>query len=445
MGADSAPGPDGRDAVRGRSGRKSRRRIEVTAARSPDPLPAMSRLAVALVGAAIVLPMAAVLFLADPLLPEIVFVVAAIPATLALLWTRQVQAPRSLVLGAAVLVVVGLLLSTFVNDMPNPRILVALLLRGVLVLWFLSLLAVAFALDGRGATRLILALAAVCAASAAVNLYLFFTLPLAELPVEAQVRFAPIIGLVSGSFSTTASATYAVFAAGALAVAFAPQRGHAARVAAGVATLVLLVALALTQTRSAYLAIAAAGIAVAACLSRPMRYVILAMLVAAVIVVFLYPPAYEVVVQRGASYRPGTWAHFLPAFLDRPLLGIGQRVPIRITVEGAPIHHPHNMLLSAQVRGGILACVGLAGMLVGALVWAWRFARGTGNAAVLAMVSALAVASLFDFEAKVTPADWVWLTIWVPLGLAAGCEVVLRRRAAVAPAPSAATGAGCHR
>lgn len=397
------------------------------------------RLASTLLEIAIVLPMAGVLFLAQPLVPGLLFVAAAVPASIVLLWAREVQPPWSVVLGGAVLVVVGLLLSTIVHDPPNQRILVTLLWRGVLVLWFLYLVALAVARDGRGATRLILALAGVCAASAAVNLLLFFTLPIEDLPAEAQIRFAPIIGLVSGVFSTTASATYAVFAAAALAVALAPQQGRLARIVGSVAGLVLLLALALTQTRSAYLAIAAAAVAVAGCLSRPLRWVVLVALVAVVLVVLLYQPAFDIVVQRGVSYRPGTWAHFLPAFVDSPLLGIGQRVPIRITVEGAPIHHPHNILLSAQVRGGLLAFVGLTVMLGGALVWAWRFARRTGNAAVLAMVVALAVASLFDYEAKVTPADWVWLTIWVPLGLAAGCEMLLRRRAADMPAPSAAT------
>lgn len=398
-----------------------------------------AQLATAALQVAIVLPMAGVLFLSQPYLPGLLFVVAAVPASLLLAWSRQLEPPVSVILGAAALVVAGLLLSTVVHDAPNQRILLTLLWRGVLVLWFLYLIALAVFLDGRGATRLILALSAVCAASAAVNLVLFFTLPIEELPAEAQVRFAPIIGLVSGSFATTASATYAVFAAAAIAVALAPQQGRLARAVAGVSAFVLVLALALTQTRSAYLAIAAAAVAVAACLSRPTRWAVVIALVAAVLVVLLYPPAYDVVMQRGVSYRPGTWAHFLPAFIERPLIGIGQRVPIRILVDGAPIHHPHNILLSAQVRGGLLAFVGLAVMFVGALVGAWRFARRSGNAAVLAMVVALAVASLFDYEVKVTSADWVWLTVWVPLGLAAGCEMLLRRRPARGPASATAT------
>ena len=276
---------------------------------------------------------------------------------------------------------------------------------------------------------LILTLAVACAASAALNLVLFFTLPIEALPAEAQVRFAPIIGMVSGSFSTTASATYAVFAAAAFAIAVGPRRSTAIRAVAALAGAVLGVALALTQTRSAYLAAAAAVVAVAACLSPRLRWAILAALVAAALIVVLYPPAYDVVIRRGASYRPGTWMHFLPAFADRPILGIGQREPIRILVDGAEIHHPHNLVLSAQVRGGALAFVGMLAMLVGGLVATWRFARRSGDPTVLAMVVALVVASLFDYEGKLSAADWTWLTIWLPLGLAAGCEMAMRRGA----------------
>ena len=387
-------------------------------------------LASAALHVAVVAPAACVLVVSRPGIASLLFVVLAPVATLALLWARRLLVPRSVVLGAALLVVAGLLLSTVVHDAPAQRLLLTLLWRGVLVLWFLYLAALAVALDPRGAERLILVLAAACAASAAANLFLYFRLPLEALPDEAQVRFAPVFGLLGGRFATTAGATYAVFAGAALALALGPRQGHAVRAVAILSAVVLGVALALTQTRGAYLAIAAAAVAVAACQSRRAQWAVLAALLAAVLVGLLYQPLFEVVVERGASYRPAAWAHFLPAFLEHPLLGIGQREPIRILLEDMEIHHPHNILLSAQVRGGLLAFAGLLVMIVAALVWAWRFARRTGQAAVLAMVTALAVASLFDYEARVTPTDWIWLTIWVPLGLAAGCEMMLRRTAA---------------
>jgi O-antigen ligase len=247
------------------------------------------------------------------------------------------------------------------------------------VLWFIYLVALAKALDPDGATLLVLTLAVACAASAALNLFLFFTLPIEALPVEAQIRLAPIIGMASARFSTTLSATYAVLAAAAFAIAVGPGRSTAIRVVAALAAAVLGVALALTQTRSAYLAVAAAVVAVAACLSPRLRWAILAVLVAAALVVLFYPPAFDVVIRRGSSYRPGTWMQFLPSFAERPLFGIGQREPIRIIVDGAEINHPHNLVLSAQVRGGILAFVGMLAMLVGGLVAAWRFARRRGD------------------------------------------------------------------
>ena len=391
------------------------------------PSPGVSHAALLALQVAVALPMVGVMFLDDRSVPGLLFVAAAVPASLMLAYARLLVLPRSVVLAGALLVVAGLLLSTIVHDAPGQRILVNLLWRGAMVLWFFYLVALAVRLDRDAALYLVLGLAVACAASAALNLYLFFTLPLEELPAEAHVRFAPIVGMASGLFSTTLSATYAVFAAAAFAIAVAYRRTAAVRLTAAAAALVIGFALALTQTRSAYLAIAAAIVTVAACLSPRIRWAVLAALALAVLVVLLYPPAFDVVMRRGASYRPGTWVQFLPSFLESPFLGIGQREPIRILVDGAEIHHPHNVLLSAQVRGGLLAFLGMLAMLVGGLAVAWRFARRFGDPMVLAMVVALAVAGLFDYEAKVTPADWTWLTIWLPLGLAAGCEMVLRR------------------
>lgn len=398
------------------------------------PSPGASHAALIALQVAVALPMVAVMLLDARNVPGLLFVAAAVPASLMLVHARLLVVPRSVILAGAVLLVSGLLLSTIVHDAPGQRILLTLLWRGAMVLWFFYLAALAVALDRDAALHLVLGLAVACAASAALNLYLFFTLPIEELPAEAHVRFAPIVGMASGRFSTTLSATYAVFAAAAFAIA-ASRRATADRILAGGVALVLGVALALTQTRSAYLAIAAAVVAVAACLSPRMRWAILVALVLAVLVVLLYPPAFDVVMRRGASYRPGTWMQFLPSFLERPLLGIGQREPIRTLVDGAEIHHPHNLLLSAQVRGGLLAFLGMLTMLVGGLVAAWRFARRSGDPTVLAMVVALVVAGLFDYEAKVMPADWTWLTIFLPLGLAAGCEMVLRRSKGPLPAP----------
>jgi hypothetical protein len=46
---------------------------------------------------------------------------------------------------------------------------------------------------------------------------------------------------------------------------------------------------------------------------------------------------------------------------------------------------------------------------------------------VFGMMLALCVTGMFDYDLALTPLDWVWVTAWLPIGLAAGCELHLRR------------------
>jgi O-antigen ligase len=171
-------------------------------------------------------------------------------------------------------------------------------------------------------------------------------------------------------------------------------------------------------------------------LSRRVLLVTLAGIVALAAVIVIYPPALDALLARGGSYRVATWLRYLAFAWEHPLVGTGLNQRLWLTVDGAELHHAHNMLISALVRGGLIGLAGMAAMLAGGLYYAWRHAVRSGNPVIFGMILALAVAGTFDYDLILTRMDWMWLTFWLPIGLAAGGELYVR---GLSPAGSTAT------
>jgi O-antigen ligase len=183
----------------------------------------------------------------------------------------------------------------------------------------------------------------------------------------------------------------------------------------------------LTTTRSGYAGALAGIFAVAALRSRRTLLAVGGVVAAILLFAVLYPPAMEALAGRGVSYRPGIWLRYIAFAWEDPWLGIGVFRRLQLTAYGAEFDHAHNLLISAQIRGGLLGLAGMALMLGGGLYWAWRYARRAGDPIVFGMMLALCVTGMFDYDLALTPLDWVWVTAWLPIGLAAGCELHLRR------------------
>lgn len=379
--------------------------------------------------AALALPVCAVLLLEPYLLPVTLFVVVAVPLAVGLYLAGLLALPRSVVLAGAVLFVAGLVMSTTIMDHIGLSAFRTQLLRGLGIIWFMYLLALLPLLDRQWLATLLLLFVLVCGLSAAINVGFFLAGDPRAFGPDAP-RFVPVIGMSRHRWPTTISATYAIMIAAAFALFVSAGRTTWTRVAIAAAALAMAVALALTMSRGGYLGALAGVLAVAACRSRRMLIAVLAAVAALAIFILAYPPALEAVLARGGSYRLGVWLRYLTFAWEHPLVGTGVSRRLYLTVDGAELHHAHNLLISAQIRGGIMALAGMALMLFGGLYWAWRHARRAGDPVVLAMMVALFVVGIFDYDVILTPMDWVWFTIWLPIGLAAGCEIAARRAAA---------------
>ena len=334
------------------------------------------------------LPLVAVFFVEPYRLPMAVLLAASVPAAAVLAVRRAFVLPRSLVLLGMVLFVVGTLMSSVVSEPVKPTQLAILLGRGALAIWFMYLVALV-ALHGRPVlTPFLLALVVACGISAAINAGLLLAGDPRAMG-DQDMRLIPVLGVAHHQWPTTVSATYALMLVAAFAIAVAPAERRWVRVVATLAGIATALALALTQTRSGYLAALAGILAVSAFLSRRVLLATVAAIVVAAAVVLLDPPALDAVLSRGGSYRLAIWLRYVAFAFDNPLVGTGLARRLWLVVDGVEIHHAHNMLVSSMVRGGLIGLAGMALMVLGGLAYAWRLAARSGSAVIFGMLVAV--------------------------------------------------------
>jgi len=188
------------------------------------------------------------------------------------------------------------------------------------------------------------------------------------------------------------------------------------------ATLVLLVTLTLTMSRGSLMGTLAAGL-VALLLSggRQRRLLMLGVLGAALFLLALATPLLLAAVGRGDSFRFSLWRFYLDLAAQRPWLGYGLSFdPGIVLPNGIPIINPHNMMIAALIRGGLISVAALIALLVAAVYRAWRSRREPGGLFAPVLLAVALVATSVDFEIIATPLGWPWLLLWLPIGLSLG-------------------------
>jgi O-antigen ligase len=248
-------------------------------------------------------------------------------------------------------------------------------------------------------------------------------------------------------------AALALLLAPALAGAVA-ARSWAGRLALGASVLVGLVALALTQSRSAWIG-ALTALVVLAVYGVGRRVIAIGLPLAAAASLPLTIPRLNSPDLGLENPRGDIWADAWRLFLERPLTGIGiDNVALlaapQDAVRGTPTSfHAHSLYLNALVETGVLGFAGVLLLVGGALLAAHRAAAGASGArralgaGLAAAIVALAAAGVLDS----TLDDPLSAAIaWAVLGAAVGA-CAARAPAGVRPlraggAARGASGAG---
>lgn len=376
---------------------------------------------------ALAVPVAAVLLVDLYWVPQAIFVVTSIPAGIALYLNGRLPVPRSIVLAGATLYAAGGVLSTLIAaDASFPEV-VGLLWRIVLILYFIFLLSLVPLLSARDAKLVLLVMVLACAVNAGINVLLFLGGDPRTVVYDGSRLFAAF-GTPGGRSPTMVAVRCAVFFAAAFALAASTGSSRPVRTLAAIAAIPIGAMLVLSVGRGGYLGAFAGVLAVVPFVGRGMR-VAIAVAIAGLLVASLFTPLRDALSWRGMNFRTDIWETYLAAAWESPLFGQGWLADIHRIIADNKISHPHNLLISAQIRGGLFSLVGMALMLGGGIYWAWVHARRSGEPVFLAMIVAVSVAGIFDYELLMRPKDWTWVTFSLPIGLAAGAELAARRGA----------------
>lgn len=201
------------------------------------------------------------------------------------------------------------------------------------------------------------------------------------------------------------------------------RRGMVYRVAGVAALAVLALFLAALERRTGQVALLVTFIVAAFVYRSRVWFVLLFVLCGVAVAVFLLHP--EIVLSRGASWRPEIWLATLDKIAEKPLFGHGlSNVVEPVAVYGDNGHlletfrHPHSMWLSVTYS------LGIAGVILWGLLWVpGLIARlfftadraGQGYITIPLIVGAAML--LLDGGAAMATFHYHWFCFWVPVTL----------------------------
>ncbi|MEW9571566.1 O-antigen ligase family protein [Rhodanobacter sp. Si-c] len=236
--------------------------------------------------------------------------------------------------------------------------------------------------------------------------------------------------IVGQGVIATANYAAAVMGAACLWLALLPVAAPRVSMLRWLALPVLLTFIALTGSRSVWLALALC--AVFAPLWHKGRAARWLGGVALVVVLACCIWPLPVLVERGASLRPELFEQSVHLIARHPWLGLGQGVPFTLTVAGVDYTHSHNVLTQTTIE------LGLPGLLLMIVLWVmtawlgWRHRSRMTGRLVLALWVYASVVLQFDMPQLLDSPRPSWLLVWLPLALALWLELRARADAAAA-------------
>jgi hypothetical protein len=273
--------------------------------------------------------------------------------------------------------------------------------------------------------KFFLAAAALLTIYAAINLAEFVLQP---LPAGTSSRLSAAFGTAGFGNATHVAPLLVLYAVAALGLAPTSRLTRSEWMLIAFALLFVVPATLLTQARGALLAAATGLILIAAAGSLRWRIALLATLALGATTLWVDVDVRTTLLDRGSSYRPDLWKVYIEmAWQQSRWIGFGLQRELLVTIDQSTFEQPHNTVVWAFLRGGIGAALACAFLLVGSLYWTAIYWRRTGNIAPLAALATLFVTAVTEIGFLPSDTGWLWLMFWLPLGLAAGAELRLKR------------------
>jgi hypothetical protein len=131
---------------------------------------------------------------------------------------------------------------------------------------------------------------------------------------------------------------------------------------------------------------------------------------------------------RQDTHRFEVWQKFWELSKERIIFGYGDRYIFSVSIsDGEFIHHGHNILFNALLRGGVIGFATLAYSLFMGIYRALVYFRKYSDPTPFGGLVMLLISGMVDFELHIGPSAWLWSSLWLPIFFALGADAALRQ------------------
>ena len=206
------------------------------------------------------------------------------------------------------------------------------------------------------------------------------------------------------------------------------EKKQSVRLLCWVALTAILIAIALSDSRNAWVSVTfGLGSLLLASRVEDARAFTLAVITLAGLIAIslgllvLNPDLRELLLPRGASFRPEIWATVLDRVLDQSLL-IGRGIISAADVIGPTrtFDHPHNMYLAILDQGGLVGLLLYVGVLLKSIKLLLANYHSVDAKLALGILAIGLSAHLLDGHELIDKIGSSWFLIWLPVGVALG-------------------------
>jgi len=195
------------------------------------------------------------------------------------------------------------------------------------------------------------------------------------------------------------------------------------RLLAAVCILILLTAMALSGSRTAWLALGLAAGTGFAMNYRDRALPWFALTLVATGLIAVAAVGLEDLTKRALSFRPEIWSEFVSRTLAaNPILGVGSGSASHWVTPVLAFKHPHSIFVSAFYFGGLTGLLLLVALFAACIRHLFRAdASLLKTLASMTLVYGITV-GLLDGDNVLTKIDYLWWIMWFPVGMVVTCS-----------------------
>ncbi len=199
------------------------------------------------------------------------------------------------------------------------------------------------------------------------------------------------------------------------------------KVVAAVCGVFVLLAVALSGSRNAWVSTAVGGLVLTGSrlIRDPRRFIaatatlsFVAML--SLLALFLTEQGADLLFPRADSFRVAIWSQIVERIQEHPWLGLGILTPDGVEVGHRSFSHPHNMYLAVAFQGGLVALVLFLFLISSATVVLLRSYEQRSAKLALGLLAMALSAYLLDGHELIDKVGETWFLFWLPVALALG-------------------------